>query len=66
MILYEKVLHRNNCIVTFKSDYTIIGECSKISIGWLLISAGFIYLGAILYLIYYFFFKKKHKIQFQT
>lgn len=63
MVLYEKMLVKNRCKIIFKNKHEIIGECSKLSIGWILISVGFIYLGLIVYLIYYFFLKKNHKIK---
>jgi uncharacterized membrane protein YukC len=45
---------------------TIIGEKKILSLGWIILGIGFIYVGVLFYLIYYYFIQKPHRLVYEV
>jgi len=65
MELIIELLNRNSYKITeHKEDY-IAGERRILSLGWIILTLGFFYIGVIFYLIYYYFIQKPHKLSYK-
>ena len=47
-----------------KYDDKIVGTKKIFSIPWMMVGIGFVYIGLLIYLIYYFYFQKPHRVEF--
>ena len=62
--LLEEMLYKNHYTVTQKTDHTIRGEKKIFSIGWMFIGLGTLYIGLILYILWYLYFQKPHTVAY--
>ncbi len=62
--LLEEMLYRNRYKITFKDAHTVRGEKKIFSIGWMFIGIGTLYIGLILYILWYLYFQKPHVVEF--
>lgn len=58
------MLEHNYYHIISIENYEIQAERKIFSVGWLIFSLGFFYIGALFYIIYFYKFKKSHKIHF--
>jgi len=61
-----QLLKRNGYEVTEESKNKIIGEKKILSLGWIILTIGFIYVGVIFYLLYYYFIQKPHRLIYKV
>ena len=61
----QKMMLLNVYHITEKSDASIQAERKIMSVGMLLMTLGFFYVGAALYLAYFYFLQKPHKLEFK-
>ena len=61
-----QLLKRNGYEVTEESKNKIIGEKKILSLGWIILTIGFIYVGVIFYLLYYYFIQKPHRLIYEV
>ena len=59
---YKEMLLKNEYIITEESDDTIIGETKIFSMSLFAMSVGVYYIGAVFYLLYYFYIQTPHKV----
>jgi uncharacterized membrane protein YukC len=64
MHLYEEMLHKNDYIITEKNQDAVVGEKKILSIGWLFIGIGTLYVGLLVYIVYFLYFQKPHVVRF--
>lgn len=64
MNLYEEMLIGNHYIITNKNQDAVVGEKKIFSIGWLFIGIGTLYVGLLVYIVYYLYFQKPHVVRF--
>ncbi len=62
--LFEEMLHQNRYHITGKSEQEVIGEKKIFSMGYLFIGIGTLYIGLIVYILYYLYFQKPHIVRF--
>lgn len=63
--LYEEMLVTNHYTITGKNKEAVIGEKKIFSIGWLFMGVGTLYVGLIVYILYYLYFQKPHVVRFK-
>jgi hypothetical protein len=61
-----QLLRRNGYEVTEESEHKIIGEKKILSLGWIILSIGFVYVGVVFYLLYYYFIQKPHRLVYEV
>lgn len=64
MAKLRMMLEHNYYHILSVEPYEIKAERKIFSLGWLIFSLGFFYLGALVYIMYYYKFKKPHKVSF--
>ncbi|HHD83820.1 MAG TPA: hypothetical protein ENK93_02980 [Campylobacteraceae bacterium] len=62
--LLEEMLYQNGYQITEKDDHHVRGEKKIFSIGWLFAGLGTLYIGLIVYVLYYLYFQKPYVIEF--
>jgi uncharacterized membrane protein YukC len=60
--LMLQLLERNGYNLIEETPNKIIGEKKILSLGWILLGIGFIYIGVLFYLVYYYFIQKPHRL----
>jgi len=65
MDLYERMLLANHYAITLKNEEAVVGEKRIFSIGWLFIGIGTLYVGLLVYIVYYLYFQKPHVVRFE-
>ncbi len=63
--LFKDMLLANHYKVK-KSDDIIIGEKKIFSIGWMFIGIGTLYIGLLVYILYFLYFQKPHVVRFKV
>ncbi len=63
--LLSDMLYQNGYTITEKNDHLVRGEKKIFSIGWLFVGLGTIYIGLIVYILYFFYFQKPHVVTFR-
>jgi len=63
---YKEMLQKNGYKITKTSSKCITAEKRIFSMSLFAMSIGFYYIGAVIYLLYYYFLQKPHKITFHT
>ena len=61
-----ELLRRNSYTIVKESEHTLIGERKILSLGWIILGLGFLYIGVIFYLIYYYFIQKPHRLVYEV
>ncbi len=62
--LVEKMLYQNGYKIVQKDQKSVTGEKKIFSIGWMFIGIGTLYIGLILYILYYLYLQKPHRVLF--
>jgi hypothetical protein len=62
----KKMLEGNEYSVLYASKDGVRGEKKIFSIGWLFVGIGTVYVGLLVYILYYFYFQKPHVVEFQS
>ncbi len=62
--LYEEMLTGNHYTIAIKNREAVVGEKKIFSIGWLFIGIGTLYVGLLVYIVYYLYFQKPHVVRF--
>jgi len=65
LMLFEEMLKKNDYVITQKTAHSIRGEKRMMSMSILAISLGVFYVGALVYLVYYFYVQKAHVVVFE-
>ena len=65
LALLEEMLYQNGYRITARDDRHVRGEKKIFSVGWLFTGLGTLYIGLILYILYYLYFQKPHVIEFR-
>ena len=63
--LLEEMLYKNGYVITARDDHSVTGEKKIFSIGWLFVGLGTLYIGLIIYILYYLYFQKPHTVTFR-
>jgi uncharacterized membrane protein YukC len=61
--VFEDMLTKNHYAIKAMED-EVIGEKKIFSIGWLFIGIGTLYVGLLVYIVYYLYFQKPHVVRF--
>jgi hypothetical protein len=61
----EELLNRNSYTIVEHTSNRIVGERKILSLGWIILTLGLIYIGVIFYLIYYYFIQKPHRLIYE-
>lgn len=64
--LLAQMLYQNNYRITEQNDHMVRGEKKIFSIGWLFIGLGTLYIGLLVYILYYLYFQKPHVVLFEV
>jgi len=62
--LFQDMLYNNRYEVVFADKQKVIGEKKIFSVGWMFVGIGTVYVGLIIYIIYFFYFQKPHHVEF--
>lgn len=62
--LYKNMLSQNQYQITTKNQDEIVAEKKIFSVGYLFIGIGTLYIGVVIYIIYYLYFQKPHVVKF--
>jgi uncharacterized membrane protein YukC len=62
--LFKNMLVKNHYSVK-TTDSEVIGEKKIFSIGWLFVGIGTLYVGLLVYTVYYLYFQKPHVVRFK-
>ena len=62
--LMMQLLLKNGYEVTEERHDLVVGEKRVLSLGWIILSIGFVYIGVLFYLVYYYFIQKPHHLRF--
>jgi uncharacterized membrane protein YukC len=63
--LLEEMLYQNGYQITARDDHLVRGEKKIFSVGWLFVGLGTLYVGLIVYILYYLYFQKPYIIEFR-
>jgi uncharacterized membrane protein YukC len=63
--LLTQLLERNGYEFIEESEHRIVGEKKVLSLGWIILGVGLLYIGVIFYLIYYYFIQKPHRVSYE-
>jgi len=64
--LYKDMLLANQYKISTKSEDIVVGEKKIFSIGWLFIGIGTVYVGLLIYIVYFLYFQKPHVVRFKV
>ncbi len=62
--LAEEMLYRNRYNIVERDKRHIVAEKKLFSVGWLFVGLGTFYIGLIIYILYYLYFQKPHRVLF--
>ncbi len=63
--LYKEMLIANHYTIMAKNEESVVGEKKIFSIGWMFIGIGTLYVGLLVYIVYYLYFQKPHVVKFK-
>jgi len=63
--LITELLERNSYTIVEESDHHLVGERRILSLGWIILGLGLLYVGVIFYLIYYYLIQKPHRLVYE-
>lgn len=63
--LVEEMLYKNNYKIVHRDSRSVTGEKKIFSIGWMFIGIGTLYIGLIVYILYYLYFQEPHRVHFE-
>jgi uncharacterized membrane protein YukC len=63
--ILSDMLYKNGYEITQMSKELVRGEKKIFSVGWLFIGVGTLYIGLIVYIIYFLYFQKPHVVLFE-
>ena len=63
--VFEDMLTKNHYAIKATAD-EVIGEKKIFSVGWLFIGIGSLYVGLLVYIVYYLYFQKPHVVRFEV
>jgi tetrahydromethanopterin S-methyltransferase subunit F len=63
--LVEDMLYKNGYKIIHRDKKSVAGEKRIFSIGWMFIGIGTLYIGLIVYILYYLYFQKPHRVRFE-
>jgi len=64
--LMLQLLHKNGYKLVEENPNRMTGEKKILSLGWIILGIGFIYIGVMFYLIYYYFIQKPHRLNYEV
>ncbi len=64
--LAKEMFYKNNYNIVKSTDESVMAEKKLFSVGWLFVGIGTLYVGLIVYIIYFFYFQKPHILIFDT
>jgi len=64
--LILQLLEKNGYELVEEEHHKIIGEKKILSLGWIILGVGFLYIGVIFYVIYYYFIQKPHRLEYEV
>ncbi len=62
--LVEEMLYKNSYKITHRDEKSIMGEKKIFSVGWMFVGIGTLFVGLILYILYYLYFQPPHRVLF--
>ncbi len=62
---FEAMLLKNNYKITKKTEVSVEGEKKIMSMSLFAASLGVLYIGLLIYLVYYFYYQKAHAVEFK-
>ncbi len=63
--LLQDMLSQNGYTILHQDRDKIVAGKKLFSVGWLFVGIGTLYVGLIIYIIYYFYIQKPHKVEFR-
>jgi len=64
--LMVQLLERNGYELIEEHSHLVVGEKKILSLGWIILGIGFVYIGVLFYLIYYYFIQKPHHLRYEV
>jgi len=64
--LMMQLLGRNGYDIVQDSKSLVVGEKRILSLGWIIFGIGFLYIGVLFYLVYYYFIQKPHRLSYEV
>ncbi len=64
--LMLQLLERNGYTVVEEQEHRVVGEKKILSLGWIILGIGFIYIGVLFYLLYYYLIQKPHRLVYEV
>ena len=64
--LITQLLLKNGYKLLEKPHNIIVGEKRVLSLGWIILGIGFVYIGVLFYLGYYYFIQKPHRLSYEV
>ena len=64
--LMVKLLQKNGYEIIKEDSNLVVGEKRVLSLGWIILGIGFLYIGVIFYIAYYYFFQKPHRLIYKV
>jgi len=64
IVRLRAMLERNHYHILFKNNHEIVAEKKLFSTGWLIFGLGLFFLGALIYILYFYKLQKPHKVHF--
>jgi len=64
--LAKEMFYKNNYNITKTTKQNVTAEKKLFSVGWLFVGIGTLYVGLIIYIVYFFYFQKPHVLVFDT
>jgi uncharacterized membrane protein YukC len=61
-----QLLKSNGYELVEEHEHKIVGEKKILSLGWIILGIGFIYVGVIFYLLYFYFIQKPHRLVYEV
>ncbi len=64
--LLQNMFYKNHYDVVGMQENSIKAQKKLFSVGWLFVGTGTLYVGLIIYMLYYFYFQKPHVLEFEV
>ena len=64
--LMMQLLQKNGYKVVEERHDLLVGEKRVLSLGWIILGIGFLYIGVLFYLLYYYFLQKPHRLRYEV
>ena len=61
-----ELIERNGYELVEESQHKVVGEKKILSLGWIILGIGFVYVGIIFYLFYYYLIQKPHRLVYEV